>query len=83
MSEQVDIQIRTFRVLLNDHSEHTAIEWLREVLLKAERESTERQRLAHCNHDLRHQFIALSDEIAGMARLFTREALRQERIDDE
>ena len=45
MSEQVDSRIRTFRELLNEYSEHTAIDWLRDVFIEAERESAECQRL--------------------------------------
>ena len=62
MSDAVDSQIRTFRELLNDYSEHTAIDWLREVLVEAERESAERQRLAQRNHDLTHEIEARRQE---------------------
>jgi len=68
-SDQVDSQIRTFRELLNDYSEHTAIEWLRELFTEAERESAERQRLAKRNHDLTHKLIELSDEIERLRNL--------------
>jgi len=64
-SDQVDSQIRTFRELLNDYSEHTAIDWLREVLVEAERESAERQRLAKRNHDLTHKLIEMSAKLKG------------------
>ncbi len=68
-SDQVDSRIRTFRELLNDYSEHTAIDWLRDLLVEAERESAERQRLAKRNGELSAKLIELSDEIERLRNL--------------
>lgn len=69
MSDNVLRMIRTFRELYHEHSEHTAIEWLRDVFTELERESAERQRLSRRNHDLTHKIIELSDEIERLRNL--------------
>lgn len=68
-SLEVESRIRTFRELLSDYSEHTAIDWLRDVLVEAERESVECQRLQKRNGELSVKLIELSDEIERLRNL--------------
>lgn len=68
-SDQVEARIRTFRELLNEYSEHTAIDWLRDVLIEAERESVECQRLQKRNGELSVKLIELSDEIERLRNI--------------
>lgn len=69
MSDEVASRICTFRELFHEHSEHAAIEWLRDVFTEAERESVERQRLSKRNHDLSHRLIEASAEIERLRNL--------------
>ncbi len=68
-SEQVEARIRTFRELLNEYSEHTAIDWLRDVFIEAERESTECQRLQKRNAELQYRLYEATEELERLSNL--------------
>lgn len=69
MDDAVASKIRTFRELLHDYSTETAIDWLRELLTEAERETAECRRLQKRNQDLTQKLIMASDEIERLRNI--------------